>query len=455
MTPVFLAVIGVIYILLVFKYPPLSLTLFITTPVLKGYLMMNFSIFQKIDYTVLCTVFTLIMMTYYFVKSRGQLREIFRFPVLVYLALGFLLLFGVLSSSSPNYGFEKSSKFITFGLISFIAPIMFSRTFKDIKLMVWITLFVGIALAITTLIFPHKAIIRVGADTRASFLEASTLTTAVLIGSSLIIASMFATMYSSAKKIRIGCMVAIPVLITGMIITGSRGPFAGLLLTLTLGAFICRKKVSKIWFPLIGAVLMVAMVTAFIRLPENTTLRIRNMWKSKYDMKEAGSSRMHLFTWTTSRVGENIIFGHGTGSFAVDKDGVDKREYPHNYFLELLYEQGLIGTFLGGLLLWLIFRRWWVSSRYYAMAFDDEMNQIIQTAGLLFFFYFLQAMKSGDIDDNRFMFFFAGLVVAIFGWLERSLAEGYVAQEFGVDDSVYVDEQDFDGAQNCIDGERY
>ncbi len=41
-----------------------------------------------------------------------------------------------------------------------------------------------------------------------------------------------------------------------------------------------------------------------------------------------------------------FIFGTGLGSFGILQDGIDKRNYPHNFLIEILVEAGLVGFFL-------------------------------------------------------------------------------------------------------------
>jgi len=56
---------------------------------------------------------------------------------------------------------------------------------------------------------------------------------------------------------------------------------------------------------------------------------------------------------------------------------------------------------------------------------------------LLFLFLFTQAMKSGDINDNRFMFFGAGLVIAAFSLVRRSVEEISLENELIAEDRQY------------------
>jgi O-antigen ligase len=385
--------------------------------------MLKFVFFRVVDYTVLCAILMLIAIGYSFVRKAGRMRDIISVPVVIYLLLATFLLLGITYTSAPIYGLQKSSRFATLGLIAFLAPIIFAHSMKEIKLMIWIIIVGAFVIAIGTIMQPYSAVLRVSGETRGGFLEASPLTTAVEIGAAAIICSIFVAMAHTSKRLKIFSVLAIPLFLAAMIITGSRGPFLGIILTWLVAGFICHREISKAWLSMIAVIVTIALMVSFIRLPQIATERISRMWKSGYDMKAASLARTELFTWATSRIPERPIFGHGTGAFAVDRGGLDETSYPHNIILEVLYEQGLVGAIILFAFLWLIFRRWRHSANLvqsYLLA--PEIYSTVHISGLLFLFTLTQAMKSGDIDGNRFMFFFAGMVIAVFN-LVRHMAE--------------------------------
>lgn len=435
---VFIVVAVIILVIATLKYPPIALALFLTAGLTKGILMLEFGFFRVVDYTVLCAVLVLVAMAYSFVKSGGRMRDILSIPLVVYLLLATILLLGTTYTSAPNYGLEKSLRFATLGLIAFLAPVVFAHSVKEVKLMIWILLAVGILLSIVTIIAPHEVVLRATAETRGGFLEAGPLSTATQIGTAAVVAFIFAIMTHTSKSLRIASLALIVLMMVGIIITASRGPFIGLGFTWFVAIFICRKGISKAWLPFIAGAIVIGLVVSFTKLPEIATARVVTVWKSGYHMKEAAYARTEMFIWTARRIPEHPILGHGTGAFATDRGGQDERAYPHNIILESLYEQGLVGAVIVGLFLWLIFRRWRQASRFvYLYELDIGIFQIVHMAGLLFLFLFTQAMKSGDINDNRFMFFGAGLVIAAFSLVRRSVEEISLENELIAEDRQY------------------
>lgn len=99
------------------------------------------------------------------------------------------------------------------------------------------------------------------------------------------------------------------------------------------------------------------------------------------------------------------VQGGGAGGFAVRHGGVDLRWYPHNLFVEVLAEAGLVGFVLLAALLTvavgLAWRRGAVSDPLFSSAF------------VIFLFALLSAQLSGDLSDNRPLFMAAGLLAGL------------------------------------------
>jgi len=426
--------------LAIFRYPVIALAIFLTTASLKPFLL-KVSFFQKVDYTVLCASLLLLSMAFDFIRSGGRLKNIINAPLCVFLALAFLLLFGMLYTSAPKYGFEKSTRFATFGLITFLAPVVLTHSIKDIRSIMWMLVVIGVIVATGTIVGQQ---IPVFGFSRTGFLESDVITTGENIAPAAIIAFIFAIMPNTSKRLKTFSIALIPMVVVAMILTGSRGPLVGLVLIWLAAVFICHRETSKTWqLFIVGAIVIILMIS-FAKLPEQVTGRIARLWSGSYELGTDVSKRTNLFSWALERFPERPVFGHGTGSFAVGYGGQDVRLYPHNIIIESLYEQGLAGGITLILFVWLIFRRWKHASKLVRLyELDIGIFQIVHTAGLLFLFSFIQAMKSGDLDSNRFMFFQAGMVVAAFGLVYRRVEEISSENEPELYGSQQIEEADF------------
>lgn len=83
----------------------------------------------------------------------------------------------------------------------------------------------------------------------------------------------------------------------------------------------------------------------------------------------------------------DFLKGAGIGSYSLSVFGEDVMYYPHNVFLELFFENGLIGVFLFCLVLFLFLRSF-------------KPNII----NLLCIYFFLASLVSGDIPGNNNLF---------------------------------------------------
>ncbi len=92
----------------------------------------------------------------------------------------------------------------------------------------------------------------------------------------------------------------------------------------------------------------------------------------------------------------HFLFGHGIGSFGVLYLGVDGRAYPHNLFLEILFELGVTAL----IVVIVLFMSTFLSAL--------KGNKMLLA---LLFFCFLNAMKSSNLTDLWILFSILGLIL--------------------------------------------
>jgi O-antigen ligase len=92
----------------------------------------------------------------------------------------------------------------------------------------------------------------------------------------------------------------------------------------------------------------------------------------------------------------NFLFGYGTGSFGYYYSGSDMKLYPHNMFIEILFDMGLIG--------FLVFMLFLFSIIVHLMSRKKLILLLIVLVP------FLDAMKSFSITDLRILFFLLGFI---------------------------------------------
>ncbi|WP_418501871.1 O-antigen ligase family protein [Flagellimonas sp.] len=92
-----------------------------------------------------------------------------------------------------------------------------------------------------------------------------------------------------------------------------------------------------------------------------------------------------------------FLIGNGIGSYGILYNGLDKREYPHNIFVEAWFELGLLGLLL--LLILLI-------SPFFL--FKDKKQMLFL---LIFSFLLLNAMKTGDMVSIWTTYALSGILI--------------------------------------------
>jgi O-antigen ligase len=99
------------------------------------------------------------------------------------------------------------------------------------------------------------------------------------------------------------------------------------------------------------------------------------------------------------------ILGYGIGAWPIINSAVDVRGYPHNIILEIMVELGLVGLiiFVSLLIIALKYFGPWRTIR------DDPLKILIF---VIFINALANAMVSGDIPDNRFLFFTLGMMTS-------------------------------------------
>jgi O-antigen ligase len=394
--------------------------MYLTAGFVKVLLLIYIPVFRAIDYTVLIAILLLIIMAFYFFKNRGELSAVFNKPVMFFFLLCLFLLFGATFTSAPVYGWIKSTRVATLGSIALLAPLFMILNLKKFNEFVAILFVVGLIIAVGTAIAPQAGFYRSNVGLRGSFLEADPLESASKISIALIIAFYYGILSISTIKTKIVLLISMPLLLFALVLTGSRGPFLGVIICSLAGVFLARKNLSAMSVVLTFALVLSAIFYIFLKAPEEQTHRIAQFFQGKYEAGQAMEARSGLFGWVIENSFNSPVWGNGTGSFAMDHGQVDERLYPHNMFLELFYENGIVGLALLLIFLWLVFKRWRMARYCAAQQYSPQIAQIVNLFGLLAFYNFIQSMKSNDLDGNRFFFFTCGLILAAYTCLKKN-----------------------------------
>jgi O-antigen ligase len=196
-----------------------------------------------------------------------------------------------------------------------------------------------------------------------------------------------------------------------MLIAGSRGPLVSLaiamMLPLIAGIRVADRRLlaSRALLASLVLFILIAAVVTYLAIVASGSLRALQRFDVLLTAQEGGTSalrRLEFWSETLRFWLQTPVFGQGVGSWPVLYHGVDIGWHPHNLFLEVLSELGLIGFFL--------------LAAVFAMACHRlslarlRTEPALMTAVMLGVTAFLYAMTSGDLADNRGLFAMLGLL---------------------------------------------
>lgn len=327
------------------------------------------------------------------------------------LLLPFLFFAGIvalsyLHTAAPLYGAQKLVAFATLGGAMFLAPSQLFKTERDMWDFIVGAVLFGVLVAFSSLSFSAGG--AMGAEDNPAH-----------IGKGQVIAlAILLLVYSPIRNgwlRRLVLFVLIPGLAVGLVSAETRGPLFSLLFVLLLGFFlesfrsqvITRKQMAYVGLALVGAVML---LSAFWFYGEEASKfeykakEIVSLLEGNGEARGTAVQRLVYYRAALNLWTERPILGWGTGGWSMAYWHQDEREYPHNLFLETLVEQGLIG--LAALVFFL------------GSIFQYLRAHLAQTRPRLpcllpgFAYLIAIAMFSGDLDDDRFIWFWCGLVSA-------------------------------------------
>lgn len=134
--------------------------------------------------------------------------------------------------------------------------------------------------------------------------------------------------------------------------------------------------------------------------------------KFKSDAGGTANQRILIWKYTLQEIKEHPLLGIGTGSFHMIYPYTGQVYiYPHNLLLEVLVEQGPLG-----LVLWLVLILYPVYLALTRLWRNSEEKGLYLLGLVLLVYGLVNALMSGDITDNSYIFLAIGLI-----WSSRRL----------------------------------
>ncbi len=190
-------------------------------------------------------------------------------------------------------------------------------------------------------------------------------------------------------------------LLLGIVVTGSRQPLLSLMIVIGLASFTAASTSSLVLSPremrrrvrrirVASAALVASGVLGFVAfVSAQPDSRFALLLDPSAELRR---SRMPTWIGGFEQARSGGLFGHGFGSFVTYAFPHQPLPYPHNIFLELWSEVGLVlGT---------------IAAVSIAIALVRARRNGLRTLWLLAAYAFLGAQVSGDLYNSRYLMFF-------------------------------------------------
>jgi O-antigen ligase len=399
---------GIVFLWLAFRDPLFFLVAVLFAPQLKAYWPLQ-RLDQAVDLTVAMLVGLALGLGWRLLKysaridkaPRPKFADVPKWPL-----VGFAVFAGIVAISysytpAVSYGGTELLRLLGIGTLMLVAPFVIIRSEQDLRR--FVVLFLGAGLILALQMIAHL-------DDRQS----TSATDITRIGAGwlmgmLILLALYYRPFQRPSYNTAQAWVLVPLFSFALIASAARGPIVALLVVLILNLVTSVKMVSRI--VLTAALLGLSTYAAFSVFSHIDPSKYNSKVNQIADIFEGKSTtgsaavRLRFYRQTWAALPTHLFLGGGIGSWSVFYYGADKRGYPHNLLLQIAFEQGLVGV--AGLGFFLAT----MAAVTYKLLHKTGARYAVFPSLVLF--CVIVSMFSGDLDDNRILWYWTGVTLAV------------------------------------------
>ena len=365
---------------------------------------------MPIDLTLLLFILSIISGFFILFQRDFKLKKYSWELILIGLSFVIYILSSIIWSPGVVYTINKACLFATLTFWSLIASsLIISNNTRRIKRFFVMLLIFSILVGFEGL----RAYLESGGKNTFSAFNANYLAFGRVIGIGFII--VFTHMLFNLKKYfcHILSLMILSFFIWILINSGGRGPFLSILIVIFIALvagfkFNSNAKINiKNYIPyLVIFILILVILFSYLFISGSTLVTIKRISTIfiKEDMGLSVALRLQYYKSSLSLWMKNPIFGNGIGSWPILMDFGDKPGYPHNIFIEIAVELGLIGLVLFITLIMFTIHKLNLHNHL-------RNNSLKMMIFLIFCFLFLRTLISGEINDHRAFFAILGFMM--------------------------------------------
>jgi len=321
----------------------------------------------------------------------------------------FLIVFFGGSYLAPDLqdGVTKAALFAVAVFLPYLIVRLFFKTYEQIR--IFFITFLGLAIGIAALLIA-MSVLPAYVGGRLQFLEANPIPTGTLLAVGLVIAVIGLTsdLLRKSGKSKAFCLAAIPLFLYGVFLSGVRGPLISAIVGLAFYILILFRQRPRLVVRA-GVIAILLLVTFNMWHPYvvRTAPNIGGYSLQAIVQGLSTQQRLEKFRAAITLFAQRPVLGGGTDGFA-QRTGLG---YPHNIFLEIASEMGLIGLivfmcFLGSIV--------WSGLRYLAMhptMFAPQARAIGITVLVISLILLVEKQFSYGLTMHKDLFAFLGIIV--------------------------------------------
>ena len=394
-------------VILTIKLPEVLLALFLNAGELK-----NDPRFQlPVDLTLLLWILTILSTYLWIKKGRIKLTMPPLKMALPFLSVCTITLISLIYTNNFVYGSDKAIKLVTLGTLALFGSFYIMGDYKRVRNFMLTYIILAMAIMVDFFQKSHKPGSPVKVSITSNYL---TMGSSMAYAFIMILLYFFMTDRSLIRRV-LYLMAFSPAILYVLILSGGRGPFIALIATmffiLTLGRRNTERKRIRIW---VIIVIVVSGIYLSLDYRDFTRMTSRMML-----LDEGGGRSVLEREWMAKSAFKAMttmpyfFTGLGIGGFPRYYEGLDATgnmyNYPHNILLEMGAELGIFG------LISIVLFLYWSIRKGYSLAWKTSGDNFYTVAAMfsVYFFTVLTALKSGDINDHRFLFALAGIIYAL------------------------------------------
>jgi O-antigen ligase len=333
-------------------------------------------------------------------------RAVLSAPVLLSLTLLGVMLLRLGSSPAESYGSMKVQLYIADNLAFMGGAVFVGSRRQDLRLALSLTLTVASLAALLLMFKLLSGNLHAAFDSRFSL---SAEQYPIYLGresANGVIIAIYAVLAASRLHARMAAVAVLPLLIAAMLAAGSRGPVVAFAIgSIVILGLVGTSARARRRLLAVGAALLLAAVIVPLALPSSSIGRaVSTLLGTAHGLSSNG--RTEIWAQAFSAFARHPLAGVGTGGFAALNP---EQLYPHNLFLEMSVELGVLGAIL---IVGIVVS---FGTRMIAAWRTTGGRDMLEAATLisLFVMTFVNSMFSGAIQDNAQLWLWGGIGVGM------------------------------------------